>query len=97
MDMSTISPEVSREVARTLAEKGLHMLDAPISGSPVTVKQGTASIIVAGNKSAFEKAQKILKSIGPKVSHIGENGLVVHVGGVNKYRIILSNTLSIRL
>jgi len=77
MDMSTISPEVSREVARTFAEKGLHMLDAPISGSPVTVKQGTASIMVAGNKSAFEKAQKILKSIGPKVSFIGENGLAV--------------------
>ena len=53
------------------------MLDAPISGSPVTVKQGTASIMVGGSKKAYLNSLEILKCIGPKVSYIGQNGLAV--------------------
>ena len=53
MDMSTISPDVSREIAMEFNNKELNMLDAPISGSPVTVKQGTASIMVGGSKKAY--------------------------------------------
>ena len=49
------------------------MLDAPISGSPVTVKQGTASIMVGGSKKAYLNSLEILKCIGPKVSYIGQN------------------------
>ncbi len=77
MDMSTISPDVSREIAMEFKNKELNMLDAPISGSPVTVKQGTASIMVGGSKKAYLNSLEILKCIGPKVSYIGQNGLAV--------------------
>jgi 3-hydroxyisobutyrate dehydrogenase-like beta-hydroxyacid dehydrogenase len=78
-DMSTISPEVSREIAAEFASKGLAMLDAPISGSPVTLQQGNASVMVGGERTAFEKAEPVLRAIGPKVTHIGANGLAVQM------------------
>jgi 3-hydroxyisobutyrate dehydrogenase-like beta-hydroxyacid dehydrogenase len=78
-DMSTISPDVSRAVAAEFAAKGLAMLDAPISGSPVTLAQGNASVMVGGDKAAFDKAEPVLRAIGPKVTHIGENGLAVQM------------------
>ena len=51
------------------------MLDAPISGSPVTVTAGNASVMVGGDEAAFERAKPVLLAIGPKVTHIGANGL----------------------
>ena len=51
------------------------MLDGPISGSPVTVVQGNASVMVGGDKTAYERARPVLLAIGPKVSRIGPNGL----------------------
>jgi len=75
IDMSTISPVVSRKVAAALAEAGQIMLDAPISGSPITVRAGQASLMVGGDPAAFETAKPVLLAIGPKVLHIGENGL----------------------
>jgi len=51
------------------------MLDAPISGSPVTVSAGNASVMVGGDASAFERARPVMLAIGPKVTHIGANGL----------------------
>jgi 3-hydroxyisobutyrate dehydrogenase-like beta-hydroxyacid dehydrogenase len=77
LDMSTISPEVSREVAAQFAKVGSIMLDAPISGSPVTLEQGNASVMVGGDRVAFEQVKPVLLAIGPKVSYIGENGLAV--------------------
>jgi 3-hydroxyisobutyrate dehydrogenase-like beta-hydroxyacid dehydrogenase len=78
-DMSTISPDVSRAVAAEFAAKGLAMLDAPISGSPVTLAQGNASVMVGGDKAAFDKAEPVMRAIGPKVTHIGGNGLAVQM------------------
>ena len=78
-DMSTISPDVSRAVAAAFAGKGLAMLDAPLSGSPVTLAQGNASVMVGGDKAAFDKAEPVLRAIGPKVTHIGGNGLAVQM------------------
>jgi 3-hydroxyisobutyrate dehydrogenase-like beta-hydroxyacid dehydrogenase len=75
LDMSTISPAVSREVAAAFAKAGTVMLDAPISGSPVTVKAGQASVMVGGDAAAFERVKPVLAAIGPKVTHIGGNGL----------------------
>jgi 3-hydroxyisobutyrate dehydrogenase-like beta-hydroxyacid dehydrogenase len=75
IDMSTISPDASRKVAAELARAGAFMLDGPISGSPVTVVQGNASIMVGGDKAAYERARPVLLAIGPKVTHIGPNGL----------------------
>ena len=77
LDMSTISPEVSRFVAEEFDKRGLQMMDAPLSGSPVTVVQGSASIMVGGKKESYEKVYDTLLAIGPKVSYIGSNGLAV--------------------
>jgi len=74
VDMSTIDPDASRAVAAQFAAKGLKMLDAPVSGSPVTVKAGQASVMVGGDAAAFEKAKLVLLAIGPKVTRIGDNG-----------------------
>ena len=74
-DMSTISPDVSREVAAEFAKAGRFMLDSPISGSPVTVVAGNASVMVGGDAGAFERAKPVMLAIGPKVTHIGGNGL----------------------
>jgi len=75
IDMSTIAPDASREIAAAFAKAGCVMLDAPISGSPVTVKQGNASIMVAGDEAAYERVRDILLTIGPKVTRIGGQGL----------------------
>jgi 3-hydroxyisobutyrate dehydrogenase-like beta-hydroxyacid dehydrogenase len=75
IDMSTISPDASRAIAGEFAEAGAIMLDAPISGSPVTVRQGNASIMVGGDEAAFERAKPVLLAIGPKVTRIGASGL----------------------
>jgi 3-hydroxyisobutyrate dehydrogenase-like beta-hydroxyacid dehydrogenase len=75
IDMSTIAPDQSRAVAAEFAQAGAFMLDAPISGSPVTVVAGNASIMVGGDEAAFERARDVLLAIGPKVTRIGANGL----------------------
>ena len=75
IDMSTIAPDASRAVAAEFAKAGAIMLDAPISGSPVTVAQGNASVMVGGDAAAFERVKPVLLAIGPKVSRIGANGL----------------------
>jgi len=77
LDMSTISPEVSREVAAAFADRGLVMLDAPLSGSPVTVREGKASVMVGGDEAAYERVRDVLLAVGPKVSYIGSSGLAV--------------------
>ncbi|HEY4980560.1 MAG TPA: NAD(P)-dependent oxidoreductase [Pseudolabrys sp.] len=75
IDMSTIEPEMSRAIAAQFAQAGLIMLDGPLSGSPVTVTQGNASIMIGGDEAAFERAKPVLLAIGPKVTRIGGNGL----------------------
>jgi len=75
IDMSTIAPDASRAVAAEFAKAGSIMLDAPVSGSPVTVRQGNASIMVGGDAAAFERAKPVLLAIGPKVTRIGGSGL----------------------
>jgi 3-hydroxyisobutyrate dehydrogenase-like beta-hydroxyacid dehydrogenase len=79
IDMSTIAPDASRTVAKAFAEKGLAMLDAPISGSPVTLAQGNASVMVGGDKASFERVKDVLQAIGPKVIYIGASGLAVQM------------------
>lgn len=74
IDMSTISPTRSREISQMFADKGRVMLDAPLSGSPVTINQNQASIMVGGDREAYDKVEKVLLAIGPKVSYIGARG-----------------------
>jgi len=75
VDMSTIEPEESRAVAAEFARAGSIMLDGPLSGSPVTVVQGNASIMIGGDEAAYERIKPVLLAIGPKVTRIGGNGL----------------------
>ncbi|MGE0629180.1 MAG: NAD(P)-dependent oxidoreductase [Hyphomicrobiaceae bacterium] len=75
IDMSTISPAVTREVAAAFASQGRVLLDGPISGSPVTVKAGQASIMIGGDRNAFDQVKDMLTAIGPKVSYIGPSGM----------------------
>ena len=75
IDMSTIAPDASREIAAAFAEAGAVMLDAPLSGSPVTVTQGNASIMVGGDADTYERVRDVLLAIGPKVTRIGGSGL----------------------
>jgi len=75
IDMSTIEPDESRAVAAEFVKAGAIMLDGPLSGSPVTVKAGNASIMIGGDEAAYERVKPVLLAIGPKVTRIGGNGL----------------------
>ncbi len=77
VDMSTVSPAFSRELAKQVAAKGAAMLDAPVSGSVITLEEGKLSIMVGGDPAVFEKVKPILLNIGPKATYVGENGLAV--------------------
>lgn len=77
LDMSTISPDASRIVHDAFTAAGKIMLDAPLSGSPVTVKAGQASVMVGGDHDAYERVRPVLLDIGPKVSYIGGPGMAV--------------------
>lgn len=77
VDMSTVSPAASQELASQVASTGAQMLDAPVSGSVITLEEGKLSVMVGGDQDAFEKAKPILQDIGPKVTRVGKNGLAV--------------------
>ncbi len=74
VDMSTVSPAESRELARRVAERGARMLDAPVSGSVATLEEGNLAIMVGGATEDVERALPVLRDIGPKVTHVGGNG-----------------------
>ncbi len=77
VDMSTVSPSFSRDLSRQVAAKGAAMLDSPVSGSVSTLEEGKLSIMVGGDQAIFEKVKPVLLDIGPKVTHVGANGLAV--------------------
>ena len=73
VDVSTISPRASRELAERVHELGAAMLDAPVSGSVPQVQAGTLTIMVGGDKQAYARVEPILRELGTP-THIGENG-----------------------
>ena len=77
VDMSTASPANTRALAEQVEQLGAAMLDAPVSGSVITLEQGKLSIMVGGDADVFERAKPILEAIGPKVFHVGPNGAAV--------------------
>src|ERR1700676_1429545 len=77
VDISTVSPAFSREIAGKIREKGGDMVDAPVSGSVITLQEGKVSVMVGGRKETFEKVKPLLLDIGPKVTYVGENGLAL--------------------
>ena len=77
VDMSTVSPALSREVASRVRDAGADMVDAPVSGSVLTLEQGKLSIMVGGERATFDRVKPLLEDIGPKVTYVGRNGLAV--------------------
>jgi 3-hydroxyisobutyrate dehydrogenase-like beta-hydroxyacid dehydrogenase len=77
IDMSTVSPAFSRTIAAKVREKGSDMVDAPVSGSVITLQEGKLSVMVGGRKETFERVKALLYDIGPKVTHVGDNGLAL--------------------
>jgi 3-hydroxyisobutyrate dehydrogenase-like beta-hydroxyacid dehydrogenase len=77
VDISTVSPSASRALAARVREKGADMLDAPVSGSVITLQQGKLSVMVGGRRETFERVKPILLDIGPKVTYVGDNGLAL--------------------
>jgi 3-hydroxyisobutyrate dehydrogenase-like beta-hydroxyacid dehydrogenase len=77
LDMSTISPTVSRALAAKVRECGADMVDSPVSGSVITLQQGRLSVMVGGRRETFDKVMSLLLDIGPKVTYVGDNGLAL--------------------
>ncbi len=74
VDMSTVSPQASRDLARRVQALGASMLDAPVSGTVTAAEDGALTIMVGGPEDAFHAAEPLLRQIGRTVTHIGENG-----------------------
>jgi 3-hydroxyisobutyrate dehydrogenase-like beta-hydroxyacid dehydrogenase len=74
VDMSTVSPAASEALAAQVAERGAAMLDAPVSGSVVTLEEGRLSIMAGGDREVLERVLPVLRDIGPTVTHVGPNG-----------------------
>jgi 3-hydroxyisobutyrate dehydrogenase-like beta-hydroxyacid dehydrogenase len=74
IDMSTVSPRASHELAERVEAAGARMLDAPVSGSVPQVESGTLAIFVGGSDEAFATAAPLLEELGQTVTHVGANG-----------------------
>ena len=77
VDISTVSPAASRALAARVRERGADMLDAPVSGSVITLQEGKLSVMVGGRRETFERVKPLLLDIGPKVTYVGNNGLAL--------------------
>src|ERR1700726_1528737 len=77
IDMSPTTPAISRALASKVREKGADMTDAPVSGSVITLQQGKLSVMVGGRQETFDRLKPLLLDIGPKVTHVGDNGLAL--------------------
>ncbi|MGZ8424455.1 MAG: NAD(P)-dependent oxidoreductase, partial [Candidatus Binatia bacterium] len=75
VDMSTVSPAAIRATAKLVEAKGAQMLDAPVSGSSITLEEGKLSFMVGGKQDIFEKVLPYLQAIGPKATYVGGHGL----------------------
>jgi 3-hydroxyisobutyrate dehydrogenase-like beta-hydroxyacid dehydrogenase len=74
VDMSTVSPQASRELAQQVRALGASMIDAPVSGSVPAAEDGTLAIMAGGTEAAFRVVEPLLRQLGRTVTHVGENG-----------------------
>ncbi len=88
VDCSTISPQVTRDIAAQLAHKGAHMLDAPVSGGSEGAVNGTLSIMVGGDAAQFERARPYLEAMGATITHVGGQGAGQTVKLVNQILVV---------
>ncbi len=92
IDMSTISPSVTRKIAQALKERGVYMLDAPVSGGTWGAEKGTLSIMVGGEREVLERCLPLLEAMGKRITHCGGQGMGQTVKLVNQ--IVVSGTLA---
>ena len=88
IDCSTISPQVTQEIAQRLAEKDVHMLDAPISGGSEGAANGTLSIMIGGEAEQVERAMPVFEAMGKTITHVGESGAGQTVKLVNQVLVV---------
>lgn len=74
VDNSTIKPASARRIAEVLGQRGVHCLDAPVSGGDIGARQGTLAIMVGGPEQALEKVMPVLQAMGKTITHVGEAG-----------------------
>lgn len=90
VDMSTISPAATRELAAALAAKGAAMLDAPVSGGSEGAAKGTLTIMVGGQAEQLERARPYFQAMGKTITHVGENGAGQMVKLVNQILVVVT-------
>ncbi|HEY9887832.1 MAG TPA: NAD(P)-dependent oxidoreductase [Candidatus Obscuribacterales bacterium] len=90
VDMSTISPAATQQIAATLAQKGIHMIDAPVSGGSEGAQKGTLSIMVGGEGAVIEQVRPVLAAMGTTITHIGKIGAGQLTKAINQ--IIVAGT-----
>ncbi len=93
IDMSTISPGFTRDLAARCGEKGIDMLDAPVTGGDVGAIEGTLSIMVGGSEPVLERCRPVLEAMGREITHVGPNGAGQTVKLVNQI-VVVGNTLA---
>ena len=91
IDMSTISPRVTREISARLKESGLHMLDAPVSGGDVGARQGTLSIMVGGEQAVFDDCRPVFEAMGKNINLIGGSGAGQTTKACNQIAVACAN------
>lgn len=74
VDMSTISPDATRDFAARLRERNVALLDAPVTGGDVGARNATLTIMVGGERAAFERVRPLLEKMGRRIVHVGESG-----------------------
>ena len=90
IDMSTISPQATRDIAAALAEKEVELLDAPISGGSEGAAKGTLSIMIGGDAGQVERAMPALQAMGKTITHVGETGAGQTVKLVNQILVVVT-------
>ena len=90
VDMSTISPVITEELAARAKEKGASMLDAPVSGGDVGAIEGTLSIMVGGSDGDFQRARPLFEAMGKTVTHVGGSGAGQVVKAANQIVVALT-------
>lgn len=91
IDMSTISPEVTKDMAKQLQDKNIEMLDAPVSGGDSGAIAGTLAIMVGGKKEIFDRCSSIFEAMGKTITHVGSNGMGQTVKLCNQILVSITN------
>jgi 3-hydroxyisobutyrate dehydrogenase len=91
VDHSTISPSATRQLAEDLAKSGTHFLDAPVSGGDSGARDGTLSIMVGGDQSAFDRVEPLLRILGQTITYCGPSGTGQLTKLVNQILVSVTN------